>query len=53
MTFGLLIKNGGNLRKSYLFSCRYKNVRDIGKCLKPHFYKKGNHVNGNLFPNLT
>ena len=35
-----LIKNGRTLRKCYLFSCRYKNVWDIGICLKPHFYKK-------------
>ena len=35
-----LIKNGRTLRKCYLFSYRYKNVWDIGICLKPHFYKK-------------
>ena len=35
-----LIKGGRTLRKRYLFSYRYKNVWDIGICLKPHFYKK-------------
>ena len=35
-----LITNGRTLRKCYLFSCRYKNVWDIGIRLKPHFYKK-------------
>ena len=35
-----LIKNSRTLRNCYLFSCRYKNVWDIGICLKPQFYKK-------------
>ena len=35
-----LIKNGQTLRNCYLFSCRFKNVWNIGICLKPHFYKK-------------
>ena len=35
-----LIKNGGTLRKWYLFSCRLKNDWDIGIFLKPSFYKK-------------
>ena len=35
-----LIKNDRTLRKCFLFSYRYKNVWDIGICLKPHFYKK-------------
>ena len=34
-----LIKNGATLRKWYLFSCRFKNVWDIGIFLKPSFYK--------------
>ena len=29
-----LLKNGKTFRKLYLFSCRYKNVRDIGVRLK-------------------
>ena len=39
-----LIKNGRTLRKCCLFSSRYKNVWDIGTCLKPRFKKK---LNGN------
>ena len=35
-----LIKNGRTLRKCYLFSYRYKNIWDIGICLKPHFCEK-------------
>ena len=35
-----LIKNNGTLRKCYLFSCRYKNLWDIGIYSKPHFYEK-------------
>ena len=34
------INNDGTLRKCYLFSCRYKNLWDIGIYLKPHFYEK-------------
>ena len=33
-----LIKNGRTFRNCYLFSCRCRNVWDIGMCLKPHFY---------------
>ena len=41
MIFGILsINNNGTLRKCYLFSCRYKNLWDIGMYLKPHFYEK-------------
>ena len=35
-----LIKNSQTLRNCYLFSCRYKNLWDIGMRLKPHVYKK-------------
>ena len=35
-----LINDNGTLRNCYLFSCRYKNLRDIGIYLKPHFYEK-------------
>ena len=38
-----LIKNKATVRKCYLFSCRYKNVWDIGICLKPHFDSKVNN----------
>ena len=38
-----LIKNGRTLRKCCLFSSRYKNVWDIGTCLKPRFKKNGNN----------
>ena len=34
------INNDGTLRKCYLFSCRHKNLWDIGIYLKPHFYEK-------------
>ena len=37
-----LIKNSETLRKCYLFSCRYKNVWDIGIYLKLHFHEKWN-----------
>ena len=40
MIFGILNKEWSNFKKK--FSCRYKNVWDIGICLKPHFYKKYN-----------
>ena len=35
-----LINDNGTLRNCYLFSCRYKNLRDIGIYLKSHFYEK-------------
>ena len=35
-----LINNNGTLWKCYLFSCRYKNLWDIGIYLKPHFLRK-------------
>ena len=38
--FGSLIKNDSTLRKSYLFSCTFKNAWDIGIYLKSHFYKE-------------
>ena len=34
------INNNGTLRKCYFFSCRHKNLWDIGIYLKPHFYEK-------------
>ena len=38
--FASLINNHGTLRKSHLFSYRYKNLWDISIYLKPHFYEK-------------
>ena len=35
-----IINNNETLRKCYLFSCRYKNLCDIGIYLKPYFYEK-------------
>ena len=40
MVLASLLTSGRTLRKCYLFSCRYKNVSDIGIRLKPNFYKK-------------
>ena len=35
-----LTRNSVTLGKCYLFSCRFKNVPEIGICLKPHFNEK-------------
>ena len=37
-----------SLRKCYLFSCKNKNVWDIGIYLKPHFYKKYQNLFGKV-----
>ena len=39
MIFDILNKVWLNFKKLLFFSCRYKNVRVIEICLKPHFYK--------------
>ena len=41
MIFGILNKEWCNSKK---MSCRGKNARDIGICLKPHFYEKSQQL---------
>ena len=38
--FCILNKEWSNFKRMLFIFYRYKNVRDIGICLKPHFYKK-------------